>query len=72
MVLLGLAWNFSFSSGTVMLTDCYRKEEAMDVQVGGTAGGGGKKRGRSEGGLLQLCTHCFQGDALSLVVCHFV
>jgi MFS family permease len=33
MILLGLAWNMSFSAGTVMLTDCYRASEAPDVQA---------------------------------------
>jgi hypothetical protein len=33
MILLGVAWNFAFSSGTVMLTDCYSKEEATEVQA---------------------------------------
>lgn len=30
---LGVAWNFSFSAGTVMLTGSYRKSEATDVQA---------------------------------------
>ena len=33
MILLGLAWNFSFSAGTVMLTECYRPCEAPDIQA---------------------------------------
>lgn len=33
MALLGIAWNFSFSSGTVMLTGSYRKSEATNVQA---------------------------------------
>jgi len=33
MILLGLAWNLSFSAGTVMLTDCYRPSEAPDIQA---------------------------------------
>jgi hypothetical protein len=33
MSLLGLAWNFSFSAGTVMLTGSYQKSEAADVQA---------------------------------------
>ena len=32
MVLLGIAWNFCFSSGTIMLTDCYKPTEATYVQ----------------------------------------
>jgi len=33
MILLGGAWNLNFSSGTVMLTECYRPSEATDVQA---------------------------------------
>ena len=33
MCLLGLAWNFSFSAGTVMLTGSYKKTEAPAVQA---------------------------------------
>jgi|LauGreDrversion2_3_1035106.scaffolds.fasta_scaffold414579_1 hypothetical protein len=33
MILLGVGWNFSFSAGTIMLTGCYSKEEATDVQA---------------------------------------
>jgi MFS family permease len=33
MILLGFAWNLSFSAGTVMLTDCYRLSEAPDIQA---------------------------------------
>jgi len=33
MSLLGVAWNFSFSAGTVMLTSCYLPHEATDVQA---------------------------------------
>ena len=33
MSLLGIAWNFSFSAGTVMLTGSYKKSEAADVQA---------------------------------------
>lgn len=33
MVLLGIAWNFSFSAGTVMLTGCYKPKEATEVQA---------------------------------------
>ena len=33
MVLLGIAWNFSFSAGTVMLTSCYKPQEAAEVQA---------------------------------------
>ncbi len=33
MILLGVAWNFSFSAGTVMLTYTYRPMEAPDVQA---------------------------------------
>jgi predicted MFS family arabinose efflux permease len=33
MILLGAGWNFSFSSGTVMLTSSYRSIEAPDVQA---------------------------------------
>lgn len=33
MVLLGLAWNFSFSAATVMLTQSYLAVEAVDVQA---------------------------------------
>ena len=33
MILLGLAWNFSFSAGTVMLTQSYLAVEAVDVQA---------------------------------------
>jgi MFS family permease len=29
MILLGLAWNLSFSAGTVMLTDCYLVSESI-------------------------------------------
>lgn len=33
MLLLGIAWNFSFSAGTVMLTESYLPHEATDVQA---------------------------------------
>jgi hypothetical protein len=33
MSLLGIAWNLSFSAGTVMLTGSYKKSEAADVQA---------------------------------------
>jgi predicted MFS family arabinose efflux permease len=33
MSLLGIAWNLSFSAGTVMLTSCYNQEEATDIQA---------------------------------------
>lgn len=33
MILLGLAWNFSFSAATVMLTQSYLAVEAVDVQA---------------------------------------
>mmetsp|Transcript_22856 Transcript_22856/g.42664 ORF Transcript_22856/g.42664 Transcript_22856/m.42664 type:complete len:427 (+) Transcript_22856:162-1442(+) len=33
MALLGLGWNFSFTSSTLMLTDCYRPVEALQVQA---------------------------------------
>lgn len=33
MLLVGVAWNFSFSAGTVMLTSCYEPQEATDVQA---------------------------------------
>eukprot|EP01035_Chromulina_nebulosa_P020643 gene20643-26765_t len=33
MILLGVGWNFSFSAGTVMLTDCYEPHEATRVQA---------------------------------------
>ena len=33
MLLLGIAWNFSFSAGTVMLTESYFPHEATDVQA---------------------------------------
>lgn len=33
MILVGIAWNFSFSAGTVMLTTCYKPREATEVQA---------------------------------------
>lgn len=33
MILLGVGWNLAFSSGTAMLTSCYSKDEATDVQA---------------------------------------
>jgi predicted MFS family arabinose efflux permease len=33
MILCGIGWNFSFSSGTVMLTRCYLPHEATSVQA---------------------------------------
>ena len=33
MALLGVAWNFSFSAGTLMLTHCYKPIEATEVQA---------------------------------------
>jgi len=33
MILLGIAWNFAFSAGTVMLTTCYEPMEATEVQA---------------------------------------
>lgn len=33
MCLLGIAWNLSFSAGTVMLTSCYEPREATEVQA---------------------------------------
>eukprot|EP01040_Poterioochromonas_malhamensis_P015709 gene15709-17636_t len=33
MSLVGIAWNFSFSAGTVMLTHCYKPKEATEVQA---------------------------------------
>lgn len=33
MILLGIAWNFSFSAGTVMLTESYLPQEATRVQA---------------------------------------
>eukprot|EP01039_Chlorochromonas_danica_P002280 gene2280-2495_t len=33
MILLGVAWNFSFSAGTVMLTSSYDPREATEVQA---------------------------------------
>ena len=33
MVLSGLGWNFAYSAGTVMLTNCYKPAEASKVQA---------------------------------------
>lgn len=33
MMVLGFAWNLSFSAGTIMLTTCYAPHEAADVQA---------------------------------------
>lgn len=33
MILVGVAWNFSFSAGTLMLTHCYKPIEATEVQA---------------------------------------
>jgi MFS family permease len=33
MILLGVAWNFAFSAGTVMLTGCYRVSECISLPI---------------------------------------
>jgi hypothetical protein len=52
MILIGIAWNFSYSSSTLLLSDCYRVDYSVTLSFflisPLTVANGGLSRARSE------------------------